>query len=280
MERTIQDIKSDNVGYRSIQKTSIILGFTQLPVGLVSVFSAKDSFKRLTPNGNTTIQKIFDSKTGEEVKVSECKSAYVLGKDDYVVIDRKLIKEEFKREAQGIRIEKFCSCVDIPPQLYEKHYWLVPDKKFKETKLMYSLIGKIMREKCVVAVATILMRDVMRNCIINCDSAGRLILTTLNDYSLFRDIRVETDKDFEKQHIALMEQTIGSMTQEIELWKGQLPDKYLERVREAVIDTKEKGREQALAIRVERNKLQEKLDNSETHREIALEIVSEGKKRK
>lgn len=219
------------------------------------MFSQRDSFKRLSKNGNQVKQKMYDAVTGDEVFFADLKSGYQLSKHEIVEIDRKVIKEEFKRDTAGVKVLKFVKEWDIPSMLANKHYWLVPDAKFKETKLMYALFASQLREEGLVGYATIMMRDVLHNCVIR-EYCGKLMLSVLEDFSLYRhDIELpDMPTELPENYKQIIKSQILGMKDEIT--PQDLEDKYLARVRQAVMDIVEQGITQALAVRTERNELE------------------------
>jgi len=257
-------------GYRALMKTNLIIGMAIMPVGLVPMFSQKESLKRLSPAGNETTQKVFDKVTGEEVKISECKSGYELEKGKFVEIDKELIKEEFKAEAKGIKILKFVEEAKISRYLFDKSYYLnISEKQPKEAKLMYKAVCRVLFSEGLVAFGTILMRGTLHNCIIRSD-LDCLILTTLQDIALMRENVVNLPKDQpNEQYLQAVKLQVLGLKGELD--KHELEDKYLKRLRQVVLEVASRGQKEVLEIIKKRNEMNEVKELLTAKREIDLE---------
>src|SRR4051812_12863192 len=72
---------------RSSATATISFGLISVPVKLyVAASSEAFSFKRMSPAGNTTSQKVFDAVTNDEIKIPECQKGYEHAKDQYLIL--------------------------------------------------------------------------------------------------------------------------------------------------------------------------------------------------
>jgi DNA end-binding protein Ku len=93
--------------------------------------------------------------TGEEVPWNEIVKAYEHDKGEFVL----LTDEDFKRAApkatEAVEIEDFVDQAQIPPEYFDKPYFLVPTKAGQKA---YALLRETMRKSGKIGIARVVIR--------------------------------------------------------------------------------------------------------------------------
>lgn len=149
---------------RPVWSGSISFGLVQIPVGLHVAekdveglkFTLLDE-KDLSPVGYKHVNKV----TGEEVPKERRVKGVEVEKDEYVVLTDEDFKAANPKATETIDIVKFVDPEEIPPQRFEKPYYLAPQKRGAKA---YVLLRDALRKTGKVAIATFVLRQRQHLC--------------------------------------------------------------------------------------------------------------------
>lgn len=216
---------------RAIWTGVITFGMVSIPVKLYSATENKDiSFNQLHRDCKGRIkQQTFCPTCDRKIEYDEIEKGYEYGKDQYVVITKEDLEKLPVPNKNVVEVTSFIKQEEIDPIYYDKNYYIEPDAAAKKP---FALFLKAMKEKDVVAVASIALRSKQRLCALRLLD-GTLMLNTL----LYPDeIRVQRgtplpDVQLSDKEMAMANSLIDLMTSDFE--PDQLKDSY----REALLTT-------------------------------------------
>jgi len=139
-----------------IWKGSISFGLLNIPVTLKSADEAKElHFSMLEEKTLSPIHMKRVNNKGREVQWSKLTKGYQYKPGKFVIMTDKDFKAANVKATQAIDIEDFVSIDDIDPMLFEKPYYLVPQKAGIKG---YFLLREALTKTGKVAVAKIVIR--------------------------------------------------------------------------------------------------------------------------
>ena len=142
---------------RPIWKGQISFGLVNIPITLYSAESRTDlHFKLIDSRNDAGIRyERVNEVTGEEVPWDQIVKGYEHADGEFVLLN----DEDFKRAApeasRSIDIVDFVPESAIPPEYFDKPYYIVPAKKADKA---YALLRETMRKSERVAVANVVIR--------------------------------------------------------------------------------------------------------------------------
>jgi DNA end-binding protein Ku len=229
---------------RSIWNGVISFGMVSIPVKLYTGTESKDiSFHMLHKDDNTRIKMMrWCPEDDRSVEMSEIVRGYEYARDQYVI----LTEEDFDKlplpSKHTIELAQFVNSDEIDPVYYEKTYYLEPDEKGVKP---YSLLMRALKEKELVAVAKIAIRNKERLCALR-PMDGTLVMETL----FYPDeIRVQKESDTLEVDVSKRELDMAFTLIDL-LHEPFDPEKFKDEYREALmqlIDAKLEGEELAVA---------------------------------
>lgn len=142
---------------RGIWKGSLSFGLLNIPVILQSAEQDKSlHFKMLDSHDFSPIQfKRVNANTGREVKYDQIVKGYQYEPGEYVVVDEADFQAANPKATQTLDIEDFVPLDDLDPMLFEKPYYLVPQKSGEKG---YALLRDALQRKKKVAIGKIVIR--------------------------------------------------------------------------------------------------------------------------
>lgn len=116
---------------RPIWNGYISFGLVNIPVLLYSGENKFDiQFKLLDSRDKSRIRYLrINEHTGEEVPWENIAKGYEFDEDNYIVLKEKDLKEIGGEHSKTINIENFITLSSLDPMIFDKPYYLVPDKK-------------------------------------------------------------------------------------------------------------------------------------------------------
>ena len=150
---------------RSIWSGSISFGLVNIPVKLVSAVQSEEiDFDMLSKEDMAPIRYArIDSKTGEEVAYKDIVKGFEYAKGKYVVVEDKDFEKASPEKSKSIDIIQFVKEEEIDTILFEKPYYIVPDKNSGKS---YRLLIKALEETGSVGIAEFMLRNRMHVCAI------------------------------------------------------------------------------------------------------------------
>ena len=219
---------------RSIWKGAIAFGLVNIPVGLTSAESRPDIQLHMVDSKNHARIRYerVNADTGEEVPWDRMVKGYehedgkfiLLTEDDLEAVQPKLTKT--------IEIESFVSLDDIDPILFDKPYYLEPDKRGRKA---YALLREALRQtgKAGISKVVIRTREYLSAMFVRDDALILMLLRFPQEIraSSKLDLPAASGEEFKpkKNEMDLAVRLIDEMTGK---WT---PDEYHDEYREALM---------------------------------------------
>jgi DNA end-binding protein Ku len=145
---------------RAIWKGAVSFGLVSVPVKLYAATESKDvSFRQVhaKDGGRIRYQRIC-SLDGEEVEYSEIAKGYETEDGEMVILDDDDLAQLPANSSREISVEKFVPREQIDPMLFEKSYYLEPEKSGAKP---YALLRQALEEADRMALVTVSLRNRM-----------------------------------------------------------------------------------------------------------------------
>ena len=230
---------------RAIWKGNLKLNSTKLPVKLYS--AVKDQtvrFHMLEVKSKTRVkQHMIDPETGDEVSKEEIQKGFEVEPGTFVILDEKELESLEPEASRDIEVEQFVPPDEIPPEYYERPYYLAPDGD----AAAYFALAQALHNKDREGVVRWVMRKQPYVGALRAEE-DHLILFTLRNTE-----EVLSAKDLPRPAgRAPDEKELNMAKQLVELLKGEFDpkdykDEYRERVMEFV-EKKARGRKPRLRL--------------------------------
>ncbi len=143
---------------RAIWKGAVSFGLVSVPVKLYAATESHDvTFRQVhvSDGGRIRYQRVC-SLDGEEVPYSEIAKGYETEDGEMVVLDEDDLASLPSTSSREIAVEKFVPSEQIDPMLFEKTYFLEPDKTGAKA---YALLRQALLEADRMAVVTVALRQ-------------------------------------------------------------------------------------------------------------------------
>lgn len=226
---------------RAIWSGALSFGLINIPVRLYSASRAQAlSFHLLDKKDHCPISYVKVCRdTGEEVPYEKIVKAYEIEKGQFVT----LTKEDFERaqaeKTDTIEIVSFADEVEIDTKLFEKPYFVEPDKKAHKA---YALLRDALEESGRVAVARFVMKEREHLAIVKTEGNVMMLIQlrfqtevlTPKGLDLPKKEKMYTQKEFKIAEALIKKQTEKFKPEEFK-------DRYTEQLLK-VIENKAKGK--------------------------------------
>jgi len=143
---------------RAIWKGAVSFGLVSVPVKLYSATESKDiSFRQVhaQDGGRIKYQRVC-SIDGEEVPYSDIAKGYETEDGEMVIIDDSDMEGLPVSSSREIAVEKFVPSEQIDPMLFEKSYYLEPEKTGAKP---YALLRQALLDSDRMALVTVALRN-------------------------------------------------------------------------------------------------------------------------
>jgi len=231
------------VGMRAIWKGAVSFGLVNVPVKLYAATESHDvSFRQVhvKDGGRIRYQRIC-SIDGEEVPYSEIAKGYETEDGEMVVLTDDDLAELPSTSSREISVEKFVPSDQIDPMLFEKSYYLEPEKSGAKP---YALLRQALLDADRMAVVTVALRQRTTVAVLrvrSTDAGDVIVLQTMMwpDEIRVPDFSVEAGevKDTEVKMAQMLVETLAG-----DFDPAEFEDDYAEAV-EALVKTKVEGGE-------------------------------------
>ena len=151
---------------RSIWSGTISFGLVNIPIKLQSAVMQESAldFDMLSKKDLAPIRYArIDTKTGKEVPWKDIVKGFEYTKGKYVVVEEKDFEKASPEKSKSIDILQFVKEEGIDTILFEKPYYIVPDKGAGKS---YRLLIKALEETGLVGIAEFMLRNRMHVCAI------------------------------------------------------------------------------------------------------------------
>lgn len=127
------------MGQRALASVTLCWGLISIPVKLYLTASAEAvKFKQITPDGNTTKQKIFDSVTDKEVDRKTLQKGYEHAKGQYVFFSQEEVASMHSSKSDSAELVEFVPSETVDVLRIEKTLHVAPDKGADKAYLLLS----------------------------------------------------------------------------------------------------------------------------------------------
>ena len=228
---------------RAIWKGAVSFGLVNVPVKLYAATESHDvSFRQVhvKDGGRIRYQRIC-SIDGEEVPYSEIAKGYETEDGEMVVLTDDDLAELPSTSSREISVEKFVPSDQIDPMLFEKSYYLEPEKSGAKP---YALLRQALLDADRMAVVTVALRQRTTVAVLrvrSTDAGDVIVLQTMMwpDEIRVPDFSVEAGevKDTEVKMAQMLVETLAG-----DFDPAEFEDDYAEAV-EALVKTKVEGGE-------------------------------------
>jgi DNA end-binding protein Ku len=224
----------------SIWTGLISFGLVNIPVRLFP--AAKEdtfSFNYLRRGDLCPIQyKKVCRLSGEEVPYQDIVRGYEYQKGDFVVLNEKDFEKADVEKSQAIEIEVFADEKEIPPEYFEKPYFLEPEKKGQKT---YALFREALAKSKKIGIGKFVLRN--REHLVMIKPQGNLIMLLVmrfgNTLKSADELNVPKAAKVPQQQLDLALELIRKF--EGHFQTKNFKDTYTEKLRH-IIDVKKHGR--------------------------------------
>lgn len=224
---------------RSIWKGSIAFGLVNIPVSLTSAESRPDVQLHMVDSRNHARIRYerVNADTGEEVPWERMVRGYEHDDGQFVLLTEKDLEAVKPKLTKTIEIDRFVKLDEIDPLLFDKPYYLEPEKRGRKA---YSLLREALREtgKAGISRVVIRTREYLSAMFVRADVLVLMLLRFPQEIRTASKLELpaSTDKEWRpvKKELDLAVRLIGEMT---EKWE---PDEIHDEYREALMDFIEK----------------------------------------
>jgi DNA end-binding protein Ku len=237
-------ILSDTVmDMRAIWKGAVSFGLVSVPVKLYAATESHDvSFRQVhaKDGGRIRYQRVC-SLDGEEVAYADIAKGYETEDGEMVILDDEDMSSLPSVSSREIGVEKFVPSEQIDPMLFEKSYYLEPEKSGAKA---YGLLRQALIDSDRMAVCTIAIRNRTSIAVLrvrDTEDGGVIVLQTLSwpDEIRTPDFQVETG-EVKANEVKMARMLIETLADDFD--PSEFEDDYAEAV-EALVKSKIEGGE-------------------------------------
>ncbi|RYG86152.1 MAG: Ku protein, partial [Alphaproteobacteria bacterium] len=221
---------------RSIWKGAIAFGLVNIPVSLTSAESKPDiQFHMVDSKNHARIRyERVNSDTGEEVPWDRLVKGYEHDDGQFVLLTDKDLESVQPQLTRTIEISEFVSLAEIDTLLFDKPYYLEPDKRGRKA---YALLREALKEsgKAGISRVVIRTREYLSAMFVRDDALVLMLLRFPQEIRSTTKLELPSSSEKPtKKEMDLAGKLIDEMTSE---WK---PDDFHDEYRDALMDYIEK----------------------------------------
>lgn len=220
-------------------KSAIAVGLLYIPVGLYKTTRDNSvSFNQLCKTSHERIRyKKYCPSCDKEVKNEDIIKGYEYEKGKYVTFTPDELEKIKTKKDKTIHVEHFAKMSEIDTILFDKNYYLIPEKGAEKA---YELLRRSLLVKKEVAVAKTVI-GTNENLLVLYPTKECLIAKILYYQEEIQEVpKSQVKVEVSKQELDMAKTLIESMTKSFNI--AAYHDEYQEKLREA-IETKIKGQE-------------------------------------
>lgn len=224
---------------RSIWKGAIAFGLVNIPVGLTSAESRPDIQLHMVDSKNHARIRYerVNADTGEEVPWDRMVKGYEHDDGKFILLTEEDLEAVQPKLTKTIEIESFVSLADIDPLLFDKPYYLEPEKRGRKA---YALLREALRKtgKAGISKVVIRTREYLSAMFVRDDVLILMLLCFPQEIRASAKLELpgsgEAEFQPKKNEMDLAVRLIDEMT------TNWTPDEYHDEYREALMDFIEK----------------------------------------
>ncbi len=230
---------------RAIWKGELRVGSTRVPVKLYAALKDQSvRFHILDVRSKTRVkQHMVNADTGEEVTDQKIQKGYEIKPGSFVILDQKELESLQPEATREIEVKKFIPTQAIPPEFYDRPYYLGPDGD----EATYFALGKALRKQDREGLAHWVMRKQPYVGALRTEGDHLMLFTlrSADEVLSAKDLPRPAGRAPDKKELAMAKQLV-------EMLKGEFnpkdyQDEYRQRVMEFV-EKKAKGRAPRLRL--------------------------------
>ena len=197
--------------------------------------------------GNRVSQRLFDSKTGEEVSRDQIVKGFEFDRDRYVTVTDEELQDLKIESSNIIGLDRFVSRDEVDPPYLDTPYYVYPDGQIAAET--FRVIGEAMARANKVGLGRIVLANRERQVLIEPRGAG-LVMSTLRASDEVRAADFgDKEKEADPELVAIAETIIERRAGAFE--PSSFHDRYQDALRE-LVQSKLKGKITAPAEEIEK----------------------------
>jgi len=151
------DPKPKSVPLHAFWSGSLSFGLVNVPVLLfpASKYSGI-RLRMLSPGGSLLERRFFCPRDGKEVADQEIVRGYELEDGSYITVEDRELEALEPEKTREIDLREFVDLAELPPMLFERGYYLTPQK---DATKAYRLLADVMERTRKAGIATFVMRE-------------------------------------------------------------------------------------------------------------------------
>lgn len=224
---------------RSIWKGSIAFGLVNIPVSLTGAEERPDVQLHMVDSKNHARIRYerVNADSGEEVPWDRMVKGYEYEEGQFILLSEEELAAVEPKLTKTIEISEFVALKDIDPLLFDKPYYLEPEKRGRKA---YALLREALRKsgKAGISRVVIRTREYLSAMFVRDDVLVLMLLRFPQEIKATSKLELPSSKDKEwqpvKREMELAERLIGEMTSK---WS---PTDFHDEYREALMDYIEK----------------------------------------
>jgi DNA end-binding protein Ku len=224
---------------RSIWKGSIAFGLVNIPVSLTGAEERPDVQLHMVDSKNHARIRYerVNADSGEEVPWDRMVKGYEYEEGQFILLSEEELAAVEPKLTKTIEISEFVALNDIDPLLFDKPYYLEPEKRGRKA---YALLREALRKsgKAGISRVVIRTREYLSAMFVRDDVLVLMLLRFPREIKAISKLDLPSSKDKEwqpvKREMELAERLIGEMTSK---WS---PKDFHDEYREALMDYIEK----------------------------------------
>lgn len=224
---------------RSIWKGSIAFGLVNIPVSLTGAEQRPDVQLHMVDSKNHARIRYerVNADSGEEVPWDRMVKGYEYEEGQFILLSEEELAAVEPKLTKTIEISEFVALDDIDPLLFDKPYYLEPDKRGRKA---YALLREAMRKsgKAGISRVVIRTREYLSAMFVRDDVLVLMLLRFPQEIKASSKLELPSSKDKEwhpvKREMDLAERLIDEMTTK---WD---PEEFHDEYRKALMDYIEK----------------------------------------
>jgi DNA end-binding protein Ku len=234
---------------RAIWKGNLKLNSTRVPVKLYSAVQDQTvRFHILDERTKTRVkQHMVDPDSGNEVPNEEIQKGFEVEPGTYVILDEEELQKLEPEASREIEITRFLPPAEIPPEFYDRPYYLGPDGDVTA----YFALAEALRNKEKEGVARWVMRKQPYVGAVRAEGDHLVLFTLRNAEEVLsaKDLPQPAGRAPDKKELSMAKQLV-------ELLKGEFnPKDFKDEYRERVVEfLKKKARGHAPKLRLVKSK--------------------------
>lgn len=217
---------------RAMWKGVVQLDGISLPVKLYSAVQDRTVHFNIVDDRNMhrVRQSMVNSETQKEVPPAEIRKGYPVAPGEFVVLNAAELVEIRPKASRDIEITQFVKNATLPPQWFNRPYYLGPDQSSKP----YFALAKALNEQQSEGVAHWVMRNKRYIGVLRAEGDYLMLISLryADEILVAKDLPAPSGRDLDTREVKMAQQLIEALKGEFD--PQQFTDEYRQRVVELV----------------------------------------------